>query len=178
MKVPRTVLVIYTVGLVIALVGGALLWVHLHATATRNSHFICAFGSAISAQPLKPRNAETPKEFRQRVTATKKFVAELEDEFDDCQQPPVIVVREKGREVLEKARERPQERHRAANRRSGGDSSSTAPPSSQPPPPPSGGGGSGGGTPDPPRPPNPPDDPPRLLDPACDLVNELGMPLC
>lgn len=167
MRVPRSVVAVSVIAHVVALVGGSLLYVYMHANVATNSRFICAFGSAIAAEPLAPRNAETGEEFRTRVTRTRQFVRDIESSLDDCEQPTVIALTPEAREQLdkEKARERARE----------GDASNAQPGNSQPGPdegpstpgenpPPSGG---------PPDPPDEPPDDPGLLEPVCDLTGPL-----
>lgn len=84
----------------IALVGGAFLWAETQDAAKTNTKFICAFGHAIGAEPIKQREAETDMEFRQRVALIRQFMAELGDELEDCDVPTELKIDPSSKDVL------------------------------------------------------------------------------
>lgn len=126
MRAPRLFEAIVSLALIFIALGGALLYVRIEQAVTANRHFICAFGSAISEQPLKRREAETLEEFQQRVKSTKGFVRDLEAELADCDVPTVIVLDPESKDELREERRQREERERRQQERraEGGDAGS------------------------------------------------------
>lgn len=146
------------VGLVVALLGSAALFVVVLDLTRQHGALICTFGLAESSNRVEQRAQERPAAFVRRVKRTEEFLADLRD-LQDCDPPIPAVVRlsPDGHETIEQARERARERR---GRQGGGalQSGGGNPNPGQLPPPPSGGA--------PPSKPSPPRDPPRTPAPA------------
>jgi hypothetical protein len=101
---PNWLLGIVSAGLVVALVGGAVLFAQVLSIAEKNSGLICAFGTAIAQTKIEQRGEENLKEFQQRVEATKEFSRLLHD-LQDCEPPiPVgVQIKPKDAQRLQKA---------------------------------------------------------------------------
>lgn len=166
----RVPVVILTALVAIALVGGALLWAKTDTTASANSHLICAFGQAIGAQPVKQNHAETDEEFRQRITATRTFLAAISGELKDCHVPTKLRIDPSSEGALKGV---------------GASNGNSNSPSGLPGPSP------GGPTEPAPKAPEAPSQPvspppntsspqllPEVTKPVCDLTGSLNLPLC
>lgn len=143
----RTVDALFGLGLILALVGGALLFDSLRGVADRatttaeetaaigekNSELVCAIGTLLRRGRIEQRAEEGLREFRRRVRAIRMFVAKL-NELENCEaaKPRSIRLRPKDRKRLRG--DRKQQRQR---RQGGG--AQQSPQATQQPSPPSGG---------------------------------------
>jgi hypothetical protein len=176
---PNWLIGIMSAGLVVALVGGAILFAQVLSIAEKNSGLICAFGTAIGQTKVEQRAEENLKEFKKRIEATKDFTHLLHD-LEDCEPPiPVgVKIKPEDRQRLKKAEAAREDPSKPA----GGDALQTPSPASQPPSPspPSDGPSpqpEPPGNPEPPTNPPPPPDGPvgEALDTVCEVTNALGV---
>jgi hypothetical protein len=174
----RWLLVGLTTGIVVALVGGALLFAYTLKIAEVNSGFICSFGTIINSAPIEQRAEQSDAEFRRSVHTARDFVNEL-NRLQECDPPALIRIAPNSKGALHKNTRSgtptpatPSQGATAPPSASqGGGSSSTPPASSQPPPP------SGGGNPPPSNPPPPGGPVTDVLDQVC-RINALGVRVC
>lgn len=96
----RIIDLVLIVGIAVALIGGAYLVAANRDAVEDHNRFLCAFGGAIGAQPLKQREAETSEEFRQRVAQTRGFMDSLEADLQDCDVPTTLRIHPSSKGVL------------------------------------------------------------------------------